>query len=338
MSAPALEIAPAEFWRGLDAALDDAIRRGLEASTEGLTIAAPASVKLGVHETLPLAGVRVGPFAEVLRAPLYQALVVCSCVETGEVRTQFAAPRPEELSPADQEPGEGTTGECFQIDLFELHQLPKRPATWVIRVLLLDQVSNAVTVQIAKPPTEFVDPAAEALILEALRKPVLRALNPRPALDGGLPSYEPLAETPPPPASPGIQLKLKRAQMIELKASLLVHGSFLCNVLPRDARPPPAKDAPKLRGPRPTAAVPMTLVVFGSRRPGATLVPMVVPIYQPLQGEGDARTGTGSFAFDYFALTGVELAPQTLFFYAFAGTLMSNLALCALVDRSELHQ
>jgi len=99
-------------------------------------------------------------------------------------------------------------------------------------------------------------------------------------------------------------------------------------------RPPPSADAAKLRGPRATAVVPMALVALSSAKVGASIVQLVVPSYQPLEGEGELRTGTGAFTFDYFQLTQIPEQAQTLFLYAFAGALMSPVAPCALVDPS----
>jgi hypothetical protein len=338
MLQPTIDIAPEEFWGDPTGSLEHAVSSALEKDAAGIALAAPERVVLGRHTTLPLCGVYVASIETVLRVPLYKAVVIASCVETGEVRMFVAAEMPirDEEGEA-EEAGEGSTGSSFQLDLFGEAGIPQRAATWVVRALLNDRVSNAVTVSIELPRNRFQDPAAAELLRELLRKPILRALNPRPSLGPGLPSYEPLPETPPVPEAPGIELKVKRAQLLEPKSQLLVHGSFHTQVLHRDVRPPPSADAPKLRGPRATAVVPMALVAINSDQVGAKITQLVIPSFQPLQGDAESPRGVGAFAFDYFQLTSVPVASHTLFLYAFAGPLMSPVAPCALVDPAAAH-
>jgi len=333
-----LAFEPAAHWEDTLPLLDDAICDALERGALGIAIAAPAMVALGARKTFPLSGIRVATFAEVLRAPLYGAVVVCCCVETGEVRLAAAVPEPLDKSIDDgEDPGQGKSGTLFQLDLFQAAGIPQKPATWVIRVLLNDSVSNAVTVVLEPTKSVFRDPAAEALVLEMLNRPVMRALHPRPSLGPGLPSYEMLPESPPTPTEAGITLQIKRAQLIAEKPELMVRGSFLVRVLPRDVRPPPTQDSARMRGPRATGQVPMTLLAVASHTPGAISTPLVVPTYQPLQPAGDGVTGSGAFTFDYCQLATLAVQPHTLFLYAFAGTVMSNVAACAMVHPNQLH-
>ena len=339
MSALSLELEPAEHWQDLSAALDGAMTRGLTEGTAGIAISGPPLVRLGVDTTLPLAGLRVASLLDSIRSPLYTALVISSCVETGEVRVRDLLRPPDETADDEgTEVGEGLTSDAFQLDLFAGDALPQRAATWVVRVVLREQISNPVTIRLAPPRARYQDPAAEELIRSLLRKPIIRALNPRPSLGPGLPSYERQPESPAIPQEPGIAIQVKRAQLLEAKSQLLLHGAFHANVLPRDVRPPPAADAPKLRGPRATAVVPMALVAIKSDRLGAELTPLVAPCYQPLEEDGDAWRGRGVFSFDYFQLTAAPPQARTLFLYAFAGALVSPVAMCALVDPKSIHE
>ena len=335
MSAPILDLAEGTQWSDPGDELEEAVSRGLMEGHRGIAISAPSSVPLATRGTVPLWGLRLCSYREAIEQPLHAALLVASCVETGELKMGSVVDRPDSAGDG-EDPGEGATGTTFQLDLIERLRIPAKPGTWIVRVLLYGEQSNVLRVELKRAPARFQDPAALALIRELANKPVVRALHPRPALGAGLPSYEAAPENPPVPEQPGIVLKIPRAIFFEGPAPLVVRGSFRARILQRDIRPPPTEQTAKMRGPRATAVLPLTLLAISSESLNPRVMSLVIPTYAELQGDGEEKVGTGSFAIDLNTLAPLEEKAQTIFFYALGGEQLSAAAPCAVVTRDQV--
>ncbi|MCO5165342.1 MAG: hypothetical protein M9894_03115 [Planctomycetes bacterium] len=357
-----LGLAEADLWGDPRAREDVVIDRLIDEGFLGVAVEAPARVTLGARATLPLVGVEAAPLSGAGGwAPVRLAAVACaSALETREVRAALAVPPadagPPSFPPEGDLPAlEGAQYEMFEVDLRERLRLPWRPGTWVVGLLVREQVTNRVTVTLAPGAPGFVDPAVAALLSARPRPRYPQPVWPRPAPGKPLPAYAPRPDSPPVPEAPGIALAVERLVMDTDDAQVVVRGSFRLGVLEREVvRPGDPADAALLEtlaedaraealrdglawqdpgDPEATAVVPITLVVTGAERPAPLVVRLQVPVRQPIDPTADAPEAMGHFALDLLAVEGGErLRGQTSFIYALCGDVLAGPAAVAVVD------
>src|SRR5262249_39651205 len=98
-----------------------------------------------------------------------------------------------------------------------------------------------------------------------------------------------------------------------------IEGSFRLPVLPQEVPTDASWKPSALKDPRPSAVVPVTLVVLGSDAVGPWVHRLSLAVYRPLeQSDGPHPMATGHFMVDLFSLPGMATTPRTLFVYAFA--------------------
>lgn len=361
MSGP-LGLKDAEFWDDPRRTEDDVHERLLEQEFLGVVIDAPARVPLGARASLPVCGVRSTTFRENLSLSIPGAAVAtASCLETREVRAGMAfvqktpATLPSEGTPPD-DPGEGVTIANFETDLRARLGLPWRPATWVVTFLVRDRATNRVTVKLeAGGRAGFTDPAVAALAAAQRRPRYPQPVWPRPQPGKALPSFRPRPDSPPVPEAPGIALEVERLVRETDDAQVVLRGSFRLPLLERevvkpadpadaaalerldeDARDEALRDGLAWQDPgdaEATAVVPITIVSTGADRAAPLVLPLQVPVHEPVDPTADAPEVTGHFALDLLAQPGGErLRGQTSFIYALSGAALAGPATVALVD------
>jgi hypothetical protein len=311
-----MQITEAEFFADEDPkALEDGRNRCYDEGRDALQIAAPEFVGIETRETLPLLGYYAISFATARRIELQaSAVVVAVCLETGEVRADLLLPVPPPPEGPFTEPGppeEGMTGGSFRVDLFAQLDIPRRPGTWVVRVVARDLASNVVAVRVGGSQAVYQDPEAEKLIRETLsqRMPAIRP----PQIPGKpLPRYRDVAS--PPPLPPGrdsaLAVELARSVLLGHGATCLVTGRYRLKPGPREFIPPR-----KTAEPRPSAILCISLVLCGSKVAAPVVVRLGIPCYDPLR-DGLAW---GAFSIDLLSLPEVPRVGQTLFVYAVHG-------------------
>ena len=346
------ELLWSEDPKPLQETLDSLVVDRLEAETLGIAIAAPSSLVAVARDRLPIACVYTATLREAKTDRLReQLLVIASCVETREVVVGTAyAPLeslPEPLGD-DDDPGEGSTGLSLVIDAFERLDIPREPATWIVRLALRDRWSNALTIQFAGDARGYRDEEVERFLAARRAKSSPTQLRPAPGqdLDHPYPAYgDDALDAAEPPAELGFALTAPRV-FVRDGAPCVLRGSFRLEARERDLVDFDIwREAAELRheswqGMAPSAVLPVSLVVIGSEFAGPRVVRLALPSYDPLGTERTQDDGsnvyTGRFAIDLEAIGALMGEPQTNFVYAYAGGVWSEPCLVGLVTPSML--
>lgn len=354
--APELDIDPAKLWAEdpsvLEKALDELAVDRLEENVLGIAIVAPARMVATACDRLPIGCVYTASLRQAKRDRLReQLLLVATCVETRRTVAVRACPPRERLNEPlmdDDDPGEGATGLSLVIDAFERLELPREPGTWVIRLLLRERSSNAVTVRFDPEPDAYQDEAVEAFMRErAATISPTRMWPPRgDGSEGAYPAYGDEAfHAPEIPAEHGLVIEAPRVFLREGSPCVL-HGSFRLFARERDVvdldawRADTQAREQDWRAMTPNAVLPVTLVVTGSAFVGPRVFELALPSFDALASERTLDDGTntysGCFSLDLEAIGGLMGEPQTHFIYAFAGELWARPVLVGVVTPEML--
>lgn len=325
-----LGVAEADYWEDPVPAFET--KKKLLAGPRGLGLDAPAVARLADRRTLVYVAVEsttVGGQAE--RSLKSRGVLVTTRLEDRVTAASWAfesvrpdTPMPPPRKPSREDPPLLLT---HTVDLRRAHQgaLAWEAGTLRSWVLLFDAASNPVTTRVIGK--EVHDPEV-VKFLEARRKPTY-AGPVRPAARDPLPSFARLPASPPPPER-GVALAAPR---VTLGAGpVVVHGSFRLPLLARERVAPPEPGDPAAER-RPTAVVPLTLVVTGDTKSAPQVVNLGVPTWDPADA-ADAVVG-GHFALDLREYA--DLRPyQTYAVWAVAAGELYGPALAATVDPAEV--
>jgi hypothetical protein len=269
-------------------------------------------------------------------------------VETSEVYAGFAAapaevdPDAPKFDPADAPKGSGA--ETFVIDARATLGIPWEPGRYLATLIMRDVVSNRAPLVLAKSTATYRDEEVEKYLAQRRAKaPLPRvwpplpelprvpagATQPPPDAPHPLPSYSIRPGSPELPEAPGIALAVKRVVEVNAPGGCVVRGSFKLPAKWATAVPPPVAPSAPGTQEQPTAIVPITLLLTGSKQPDARSFALKVPVYTPIDFADEAAQATGYFAFDLCKYAPVNRVPQTFFVYAFSGELMVGPALMA---------
>jgi hypothetical protein len=142
----------------------------------GIVLGGPAEIDLDAHDTLPLLAYHSDTLAEMIRSPFHHAVVVASRIDGGGVlaaAAEIEAPH-EPAPPPNPEPG--FTGAPHLLDLREIFGIPWTPARWIVRLLLRDQQSNALTLELLRGGERAAAAPAElSLAIQPPPRVVIRA-------------------------------------------------------------------------------------------------------------------------------------------------------------------
>lgn len=290
-------------------------------------LAAPGAVPLD-SPTLPVTGVRIAS----LREPPFTAgaVVIASCVDTHAVFARAAFPPVDVLeSPPAGELAKGVSGFSFALDLFERFDLPRRAGTYEVAVVVRDDASNRVRVQLKPAAGGYRDLAVEEFLAKKRGEPPVPGVWPEPGEE--LPAYRDVEGAPDVPEAPGIALAAERVLVLEPGARCLVRGSYRLPVLAREIVR--LEDRSALRS-QASAVVAIALVVTASDSPGPFVARLHVPCYAMIDPADPVATG--SFALDLLALPNMWRGARTNFIYAVCGEVFSAPALAAFVTPDML--
>lgn len=232
------------------------------------------------------------------------------------------------------------------IDLQERLKVLAASGTYVVRVVNVQKVSNTVAVRVERKKPTSDDPAVVEF-LEKQRTPKEFPPPPAPTAtlvwkDGTAAGARPQAPegTPAVPGDLGIALAAERVVLLEEGAHDVLRGSFRLPVLAQERVPAPlvgepdpdAAPLPEYGEPRPTAIVPVTLLVIGGDTGDVVQFNLQVPTWDALEGTDPVATGT--FAVDLLPRLGER--PQTHHVYALCGEAFVGPTLTATVSQDML--
>lgn len=335
-----LGLADEDYWKDPFRTRAEIEGKLLDAGREALLIGAPRVVSLQERETLPVVVERVAGLDRMARLPFRpHAVLTAVDLKADTVYAYMAIVKNvKEPKRYDGPPLEGMGGEAFVINARKQLDLPWTPGPLLLGIVMRDQVSNRVRVELKKGG--YADPAVaeykDAREKEIEPPPVFpaAALSPLemkgrdPAKQPPLPCYSRWSGSPEVPAAPGIALAVDRVVPLTAKTACVLRGSFRLPVRDRDkvkGATGGARDAHD----RPTAVLGITLLLTGSDLAAPVLVPLKVPSYDPLPA--DKAEATGFFTVDLAQLGNLGEMEQTWFIYALSGEIMAGPVPMALV-------
>lgn len=312
----------------------------LDDDRECLVLGAPARVEIDKRKTLPAFVLRTATLQNMADLSYeFSAVITAIETETHKVSAYRALVRDREEpepSAGDGAPLKGMGAEAHVIDVREQLGLRWGTGTYLLTLILRDQVSERVRTNLVIGG--FQDPAvAERIRLERAKKlpPLAR---PREAswdpvadaqVEPPLPSYRQRAASPPVPSDPGIALSLERTLIMADDLACVVHGSFRLPISPDYlTKEPEEGDA--------LVVVPITLLLTGSKIAAPILMELAVPSRSPLEGTPEAPVATGFFAFDMSKRASLFNHEQTYFVYAFSGDVMAGPVPMALISSEQV--
>jgi hypothetical protein len=247
------------------------------------------------------------------------ALVTALHVKTGRLladRAQRQRIFSEIIPDNDSDPGEGMIMSLFDLDLRErLPKLAWEPGSYLLTVILQDQVSNRVSVNLVASR-----PATSGRLAEGQTG----FITPPPGKP--FPSYRADRDSPAVPERFGIELAIEERVVLTPGARCILRGSFRVPLVLQHLVG--LQTAVTLSGTaeeQPTAIIPLTLLLTGADAPGPFLIPMRVPSYDSQTGETLAAEVTGTFALDLFETEALShREPMIYYLYAFLDKILAG--------------
>ncbi|NVZ65063.1 hypothetical protein HX867_23425 [Pseudomonas gingeri] len=338
-----------QFWSDPDRMTFQTARRLKAEKFSGIRLYAPRQVPIDLRESLPLILFQVASFREAFRMNFQDnALIVMVDIARHQLLVGFVT-APDVLSlPQDIDPTEipeGTTAQQDTLDLRQHLQLDWKPATYLICIVVRDNVSNRIRVQLTRSPRAYVDPEAERFIAAQKRKLPLPAiwppLAPRPIADTPaseqLPDYRHRPDSPDLPEGFGVELAMDPVVPMRPGARLMLRASFR---MPASAgivtAQHPTSSPPIVAGQMPTVLMPITLLLTGSERAAPSVWRLIVPSFDPLGEPIDTASVSGYFTFDMLAVEDLRTPLQTYFVYWFCGEAMGGPSRLTLLSQDDI--
>ncbi len=313
-----------EFWtdplKGDEAISDRLLEKGLSR----VLLAGPAKVGPG-RETLPLVCRTVLTLQEEQALDFDRLAVLAASQVDGNHVSAARAIQPrrypkDELEDDPDAVCEGWSAQAHLLDARERLFFSEGPATYILRVLIRDRISNPVRVTFTAGAGEY-DDAAVAEFLRARQQNVVPAAEPEEAPDGPV-SHRRRPDWPEPPAEAGIVLQAERVVALEPDGRWPIRAGFRLPVQPWQRVPAAAR-----RPGGPAAVIGIALVLVGADDPGPVVHRLCVPVCETA---GEPALATGGFELDLLRADGTPRA-QTYFAYAFSGEAFAGPAPTALV-------
>ena len=317
-------------WKNLKKIAWDAMVKG----TPEFCIDGPEFVPLDERKTLPLLAFQSGTTADLAKTRL-EELAVVTLVNLGENRLLAQRlPRPT-APPAPAAPASpGFACLEFKLELTELFNLPWERSSYVATVVIRDQATNRVLMQLGSSPTGYADPEVERFLEAQRAKKPPRLLNP-PA-GAAIVRHGRHEGSVPPPGEAGIEMRVERVLVARPDASAWLEVGFRLPVSKTDVLPPPQTPSAEKDAHPVSALAVVSLLIFGSVSNLPRVFQLVVPSFEKVEGGADAPVARGEFAVDIAKLANLAKEPQTFFVYAFSGEVMAGPAVVAFVDERLL--
>jgi hypothetical protein len=331
-----------DFWKEPFRTRAQIAGKLLDAGQEALLIGAPKVVSLKEHDSLPVVVERAATLDHMARLPFRpHAVLTAVDLKTNTVYAYMAIVKNvKEPKRYDGPPLEGMGGEAFVINAKKQLGLPWTPGPLLLGLVMRDQVSNRVRVELKKGG--YADPAV-AEYLDAREKEIepppvfpAAAISPLdmkgrdPAKQPPLPCYSHWAGSPGIPTAPGIAIAVDRVVPLAPNAACVLRGSFRLPIQDRDKVKHAHVQTQEVFD-RPTAIVGITLLLTGSDSAVPVLIALKVPSYDPL--DAGAAEATGFFTVDLAKLGNLTGMEQTYFIYALSGETMAGPFPMALVQK-----
>ncbi len=343
-----------EFWeqpaKGYDAMYEQTVLSG----KPGFAIDAPKVVDFGGPASVPVPifyalhqkdawGVELPRDAVIVASRLEDRGCWAMTVQKMTGEDDETLPNPKDfIRPSGPPPHPERIEEKFMVtNLRETPMIPWERGTYEARVVIRDQVSNAVRSSIQDPPPAYGDPEV-AKFLASQRAPAGLPKPVAPTPGDPLPSYAKRDDSPAVPAKAGIAFEVPRIVVLDAGVTANLRMSIRLPVVRGDHVPPapPPEPGARPRPPRPTAILPVHLLLTGSEEPEPLLLTLRIPTWTPLDPAQDGQEATGHATLDLFQLYKPlrEAKPQTFFVYALSGEAFTGPVLMALVDKSQLRR
>jgi hypothetical protein len=312
--------ADGKFWSNDSTLEEQAIAPFEDSEMVGLFLDGPRKAPLRQHDSIPLVAIRASSIRDNAVLSLQQRGVLLSTrVEGNETLASLAFRQPNKLRRPTPERDPNTLPEGRAVKLYRLNlgeQIPEvaeRSATWATTLLLFNQRSNRVVTRVDAKP------------IKGSQGPEMRTAKvpPTPTRAADDTTYRVRPDSPALPGGRAIALASASEVQRGPGRSWQLRGSFLLPALARDvaqassqAPEPAGRKAGETRqkaeaAPTPAATLPVTIVLTGDSDATPILLPLHVPVYQPLvKGKGE-QLARGYFGVDLLALLGDQLAPQS---------------------------
>jgi len=299
--------------------LRDLVQRG----ELGLFVTAPHRVCLAERRRLPLVGCLVQTLRDDARNRPFQesAIVVACSLRSGAAyagRAFASAAYMLDVGEPIGDPGEGVSGDAFELDVADRLGLPRGPTTYAAWVLVRDRISNVVHVEIDDPPPAYDDPEVAKFVSDwqAAHVPPAPHVSPPRVRGQKVPAYGTVAGAPKVPSRKGIALALPERVAMGPSATCELLLSFRLPALPRHIVRHAAGEAGQEGA---TAVVPVTVVVTGDDFAGPFAAELRVPSFTPVDPADPAPVVEGQAVIDLLALPGMWRSRRTMFVWAFSG-------------------
>jgi len=305
---------------------------------DGMVLGGPKFVDLKARDHVNLLAFRQTSIDEDADTPFDDHAVLVGVDLTRNRVWAGSAARMEENQIPDtkkRDPMPGTTFGYHLVNATGMLGMPWKPGQYLFTLLLRDQVTNRVEVEVGFPGTGYQD--EEVIKFVESQRPVMEAAWPVPRAESPFPTYERRDESPAVPDEPGIALSVSRVNVLKDGLVLPLYGSFRLALLTHEIVPPveslnlTPEELEEQPVPRPMALVPVSLVIMGSEQGFITSTTIMAPIYEPVDPKAEGQIVTGHFALDMMRIRGMIQQGQTYFVYAVSGSILEPAVLAALV-------
>jgi hypothetical protein len=326
------------YWGDHAEEINNLLDERMNASLPGAVIGGPGIVPLKGRVTLPIAGCYVEALGDPTPPIESLATVVASCLEDRKVYAGAAFTPPMEVEdpvpPSLGPQPRGYRGTTFTIDLYKQLNLPRKPGTYRVSLVLRDQVTNTIQVQIIEDPGNYQDPEVIRFIQKHSKPVVNRREWPRGAAS---PNPDPEDPFPGRPTEPGIQLNAPRVHLLKGQKPCMLFSSYYVPVSPEDITA--IKALPTRIGlrPVPKALIPITLVIVPSDAASPLVYRLELPCYSIRKNTETQSMAGGEFSLNILDLPGIWTSPRTNFIYGFCGDIQTKAVPLAFITSDMLH-
>jgi hypothetical protein len=298
--------APDEKFRGDTQALEERARQRFgETDFLGLFIDGPKRVPRTQHDDIALIGLRASTIRDNVSVGLVRrGVLVATRLETDETLAALAYRQPDEprTPTPPRDPAtlpKGRSVKTFTLALDQrIPEVRTRPGTYATTLLLFDRRSNQVVTRIDGAPDKNAMGQTEG----------------SPPIELGHPQCPEAPGCPPSPKDSAILLASTGPTGQGAARSWMVHGSYLVPVSPNDVVKPPTATPSKGRDAQspgtPVAVLPVQLVLSGEEDAAPVVIPMRVPVYQPLEHIRGQAMARGHFSINLLSVA-PALKPQS---------------------------
>jgi hypothetical protein len=299
-----------KFWGDASALEERAMAPFEESELVGLFLDGPKRASVQTRADVPLVVVRAASIKENTSISLQRrGVLVSTRLESDETWAALAFRQPNKPRRAtprrnpDTLP-EGRAVKASRVVLNErIPEVAARSGTWATSFLLFNQHSNQVTTRVeAKQGSKARTQGQGAASARFTPPPV-------PPTDAPDHPYQARPDSPALTGQASIALASANKTEPAPGKAWMLRGSLLLPVLTRDLVS--KKLGRDLGDPPPVAVLPVTILLTGDDDAEPILLPLRVPIHQPLEGAKGQSLARGHFALDLRALLGDQLVPQT---------------------------